>query len=254
MKKHVKRGLTILLILLQLCCLCGCRALDEMRKNQVFYDQSGQIRWNGSVYKALPYCEYLVVDTGYDTVYVTADNVPVLLSSIFSLQELYVSTDSQFLVNYGEEETYYCKEADYEALCARLEAPFEPDILCYSYEELNEDTFEYEYIYYTLTEEQAAAVRQITQTAEPKTMEEGFLLDYDWSLFLESCSADMLLRRIDMEIAVSGEKYYLVAHEEEQTLVYTVPETLKATFDQIVSTYKQTEEYLWMTEDEFIFE
>ena len=124
------------------------------------------------------------------------------------------------------ENTYYCSAAEYNAICTRLETPFQPEILCYWYGESSEDYFDYEYKSYTLTNEQAAVISQVLETVAPSTLGTEFFLDYDWSVPLESCSADMLLRRNDMEIAVRADTYYLVVYDGAEKLVYTVPSSL----------------------------
>lgn len=85
MKKVIKTVLVLLAVVGMLLCLCGCTGLENMRKNQAFSRENGEILWNGAVYKALPESEYLFVDTGYfdDTVYLTEPDVPVLLSVFF---------------------------------------------------------------------------------------------------------------------------------------------------------------------------
>ena len=252
MKKQVKCGLVLVLVLVLLCSLCGCKALDEMRKQQVFLGDSGEIFWNGSIYKPLPYNEYLAVDTDFETVYVTNKDVPVLLSSLFFEKTLEICTDRRFLLEMDEEYIYYCQASAYDAICARLELPFEAEILCYWYSEYNDDYFDYKP--YTLTDEEAAAINQVKQTTEPKVMETDWLLDYDWSVALESRSADMLLCRNDMEIAVQGDTYYLLVSGDEENLVYTVPAELNDIFVQLLLTYTQSEDFGWMTDDEFIIQ
>lgn len=254
MKKQVKRSLVLVLVLVLLCSLCGCKALDEMRNAQIFPGESGEIVWNGTVYKALPYCEYLFVETVYDPIYLTEEDVPVLLSPVFFQQIFYTSEDGRFLMDPESENAYYCNATDYDAICARLETPFEAEILCYWYSEYSDDYFDYEYKAYTLTNEQMAAISQVTETVEPKAMEKEFLLDYDWSVVLDGCSADMLLRRSDMEIAVRGDTYYLVVYADVQNLVYTVPASMNDTFAQILRAYTESEDFGWMTDDEFIIQ
>ena len=245
MKKNYKRGLAMLSVLIMLFSLCGCSALDEMRKGQAFYDENGNILWNGATYKALPYCAYLYCDRDYSSdIYLTETDVPVLLSSTFALEYLYPSTDG-LLLSSVYTDSYYCREDKFDALCARLQEPFVPDIVCYSYDLYNEETGEFETRYYTLTQEQVAAVELVTQTVEPMVMGNGWSLDYTWSLWLEECSEDMLLRRNSVDIAASGDTYYLFLYTDEGTLVFTVPEGCNDTFDALVSAYLQANDYYW---------
>lgn len=252
MKKQTTRVLALTLIMLLLCSLCGCNALDEMRSNQIFARQSGEIIWNSTVYKALPYNEYLYVEAGYEPIYLTEEDVPVLLSPVFYQQIFYASADGRFLMNLESENSYYCNAADYDALCARLEAPFEADILCYRYSMFDEDTYDYTSDSYTLTEAQFSAVRQVVETVAHKVQEDGWMLDYDWSVVLEACSADMLLRRNAMEIAVRDDTYYLLVYTEEASLVYAVPASMNEIFAQILQSYKSSDSFAWMKDEEFV--
>ena len=80
MEKTKKMICILCLICLLLPLLCGCKELDEMRAKQAFYDENGNILWNGAVYKQLPQGEYFQPHTSYENrVYVTEPDVPVLL-------------------------------------------------------------------------------------------------------------------------------------------------------------------------------
>jgi hypothetical protein len=254
MKKYLKRGLVLLLVLVQLFCLCGCDALDEMRENQVSANEDGSITWKGTVYKALPYCEYLWVDTEYEAVYVTEPDVPVLLSPMFADKELYISTQGNFLVDERDDWAdwvYYCPEDQYDELCARFDAPFAADKVCYAYD-VYDDDYEYRTAYYTLTEQQVATVARVLQEVEPTTMQVQWLPYYEYSMWLMECSEDMLLRRDTMELAVNEGSYCIFVYTDTEVLVYTVPDTLTSDFAQIAATYIDAYEAMW-GEDEYSF-
>ena len=115
MKKTKKIFCILCLICLLLPLLCGCKALDEARKNQAFFDEEGNILWNGAVYKQLPKGEYFKPDTSYDNdVYVTEPDVPVLLQDSFYKAWLIADDEGLILENYRDfnagEELYYCRE------------------------------------------------------------------------------------------------------------------------------------------------
>lgn len=254
MKKHFKCGFVLLLIIVQLFCLCGCRALEEMRQNQVSVNEDGSITWKGAVYKALPRSEYFWVETGYDAVYVTKPDVPVLLSPFVYEKELYISLEGDFLV--GEQEEwedwiYYCPVAQYDALCKRITEPFTADKICYTYD-VYDDDYDYHTEYYTLTEKQIAAIAHVLQEVEPTAMQVQWLPDYEWSVMLMECSEDMLLRRESLEIAVNGDSYCLFAYTENGALVYNVPNTMVAVFQEITATYIDAYEAFW-EENEYFF-
>lgn len=241
MKKSLKRGLALLLVLIQILLLCGCKALDTMRANQAFYDEDGNILWNGSVYKPLPACEYLQPDLDHEIqICVTEKDVPVLLSDIMAERWLYPTEDEVLLLGSGYhwiEGRNYCREDKFQELSDRIKAGFETEIVCYGYDVYDEETGEYSNQYYTLTQEQRDALTLITETVEPMQMGEGWYLDYDWTVELEECSQDMLFRRQTLDVAVAGQQYYLLLYTDTETLTFVVPDGCKATFDEIVRSY-----------------
>lgn len=248
MKKNYKRIFALLLVLTQLVLLCGCDALDEMRQNQAFLNEDGDILWNGSTYKKLPACAYLAPLCDYDTIVnVTEEDVPVLLSSMFSQFYYYPSEDGRFLSarSHNTDEVYYCESSVYDAICARIQAPFEPDIVCYSYDVYQEDSYEYETKYYTLTQEQVDAIKLVVQNTTPTTMQDGMYLDSQWSIALEECSQDMVFRRSNMEISYAGSTYYLHLNTDDEQLLFTVPEGCNAIFGEIVKEYLDAESYYY---------
>ncbi len=244
MKKNLKLGLVFLIAAAMLLCLCGCSALDEMRKNQAFYDEEGNILWNGAVYKQLPECESLYIDYNYNAnVYLTETDVPVLLSDVFAQDTLSASLNGSFLCSFNGERVLFCREDLYENLLGRIQGEFVPDIVCYSYDVYNEETYEYETKYYTLTQEQVDVIHLVIETTDPTTMGDGMHLDSDWSLYLEECSEDMLFRRNTVDISLSGATYYLHLYTGEDELLFTVPEGCNAAFDGIVSAFVEANSY-----------
>lgn len=242
MKKNVKRIFVLLLVVLQLALLCGCDALDQMRENQAFLQKNGDVLWNGNIYKPLPPCEYL--QPGWDsltTIFVTEPDVPVLLSGMNSALTLYAGGDNTLLQNYHSKDASYCIESEYEAMCARINAPFQPDIICYSYSYYDPETEQYEGRYYDLTQEQVDAIKLVVETTEPVTLQDGMYLDYQWSLYLEECSTDRLFRRHTMDICYSGSTYYLELYTDSESVLFAVPEGCNDTFDQIVQEFLNAE-------------
>lgn len=243
MKKNFRRIFVLFLAAMLIFVLCGCDALDEMRQNQAYFDADGNILWNGSVYKKLPACEHLFPLIDYNTsVFVTEAGVPVLLSGILSLSDCSPSYDGSLLEEYDfGENVYYCEASAYEQLRDRILAPFTPDIICYSYDVYDEDTYEFETKYYTLTQEQVAAVANVVENTEPTVMQEGMYLDCDWSVYLDECSEDMLLRRNTMDISYAGSTYYVHQYTDNGMLLYAVPEDCNAIFGEIVKAYLEAE-------------
>lgn len=253
MKKYLKRGLVLLLVLVQLFCLCGCRMLDEMRENQVSANEDGSITWKGTVYKALPYSEYLHVETDHEAVYVTMPDVPVLLSAMFAEKMLYISTQGDFLVDEQEDWAdwvYYCPEDQYEDLRQRIAAPFVADKICYGYDTYDEN-YNYHMEYYTLTEQQVTAVDRVLQETQPNVIDAQWLPYYEYGMWLMECSEDMLLCRDYLQIAVNEGNYCVFVYRDAEVLIYTVPDTLVSDFAQITATYIDAYESFW-SEEEYI--
>lgn len=251
MKKQFKYVLVLLLVVAQLFLLCGCIPLDEMRENQAFFDENGDILWNGSTYKLLPSSELLLPEIDYETsVWVTQPDVPVLLSAVMADVWLSANKDGSILESMYEYQ-YYCREELYDSLCARMEN-FTPDLVCYSYDVFDEENYEFDTQYYVLSQEQCEVIELVTQTVEPTAMDNSWYLDYEWSVYLEECSEDMLLRRNSLDIAVNGDTYYLLLYTDTQTLAFTVPDGCKAAFDEIVSTYLEKDYYQQYSYEDYL--
>lgn len=251
MKKNAKRIFALLLVLMQLVLLCGCNALDEMRQNQAFLNEDGDILWNGGIYKVLPASEYFAPECDYNTIVnVTEKDVPVLLSSMFSKSRYYPSDDGRFLEAHDYiEKGYYCEASIYDAISARIQKPFVPEIVCYSYDVYQEDAYDYETKYYTLTQEQVDAIKLVVKNTVPTTMQDGMYLDSQWQLRLEECSKDMLFRRSTMEISYAGSTYYLHLNTDNGQLLFTVPEGCNAVFGEIVKAFVDAEFSFYVDED-----
>lgn len=240
MKKIFKRTALLLLVISLLAGLCGCTALDEMRKSQAFLQDDGTILWNGETYKKLPYNEYLSPEIDYEQgVWVTMPDVPLLLMMTESFMTANPSTDGKFL-EYEDNYyfyNYYCRASDYDAMCQRLQEEFVPEKVCYYYYTMDEETWEYEELVYTLTQEQEDALSLVMTTVEPVS---DIKPAYQDNLSLYDCSADMLMQRYTAELLITGAQYYLMVETEAESLVFSVPEGCNAVFDDIVDAYYST--------------
>lgn len=238
MKKIFKRAMTLVLAAALLCSLCGCAALDALRESQAYYDDNGNIVWNGSTYKLLAYSDPLYPEVDYSSeIYITEPDVPVLLSLFYALDLLNPSTDGKFLED--GQYNYYCREDAYDEITARLQEGFEPEIVCYFYDVYDEETWEYKEKNYQLTADQIAAIELVVTTVEPVSYNEtGMYPDYDYILNICECSADMLLQTCSTELIVYGQRYYLAVYTDADTLIFTVPDGCNEVFGQIVSAYE----------------
>ncbi len=249
--KQIKRIAALTLILVQLFLLCGCNALDQMRETQAFYDV-GKINRNGVIYQLLPSCEELNPPADLTSiVYVTPPDVPVLLSRLLANEQLWLSTDGNFLISLYDD-NIYCRQEMHQQMSQRIREGFTPEVVCYSYETYDEETDDVSEDTYILTDEQVEVIELIISTVEPQTMGEGWWLDYDWSVALEECSADMLFRRSDLEIAVSGRTFYLLLYTDTETLAFTVPTGCNAQLEEITKAYLDSWESYWGSEESFV--
>lgn len=232
--KKLKKVLLVLLAAVLILSLCGCDALDQMRENQVFLDEDGNISYNGVTYKKLPQCDLLYPETTNSIyLYVTEPDVPVLLSAAFVQEYLNVSSDGNFLFNY---DSNYCASDMYEEICKRIEEPFTPEVMCYEYDYYDVEIDDFRWETYTLTKEQMDAVSLVLQSVEPVDMSQ-WSLNYDWSVSLQECSSDLLFRRGYLEIVSSENDFFLVRYSDQGTQVYPVPDGCWDIFNQIVSAY-----------------
>ena len=237
-----KKGLAGLLAGAMMLLLCGCDALDEMRDAQAFY-QDGKIVYEGVTYQLLPKCDEFQpkLDAEKGTIYVTASDVPVLLSTLSAEEMLYRSENGDFLWSH---EKAYCRVERHGEISKRMQENFETETVCYHYmvweDAENWMPAEYEYV---LTDEQMQALETLTANVEPQILGRGMYLEYDWYIDLEACSADMLFRRDGGQIAVAGDTYYLVMEENDQQHAFQVPDGMVSIFDEITEAYHSAYDY-----------
>lgn len=220
--KRMKRWTALLAALILCLSLCGCDHLDELRASHAVWQEDGTILWNGAVYKTLPdtYAEINTLLTGDQTVYVTAADVPVLLSAEFSD---YFESDAKgiFLAGYvgsgdeyGDEYKLFCREDRYDEFAATLKDGFVFKGYCYDY-------FDYtkggQTTYY-LTVEQEYAISYIVDTVIPTEYTDYPTEDY---VKVYAYNEGDLHRSYCCDLVNTGDAYYIVYYD----LSYLVPES-----------------------------
>lgn len=234
--KKTKRLFALCLSLVLLClCTTGCNAIDEMRKNQAFYNADGSISLDNTDYLLLPENELFSPYNSDDTrmIEITEADVPVLLSTVWGTTGTLYNDGEILLVDYGK--TCYCRKDKYVQYAALLTAPFEPTGYCYTYYELDvEDTFEYIEHNYYLTPDQAKAVDEILATVTPSVRDENATYHSDYSQALYACDDTMLLREETVSIEKTGDNYYLVEYNVDSDREYEVPTEYHAIFEGII--------------------
>ena len=249
--KKLKRLIGCLLLAALVVSLCGCSALDALRESQCYFDGEDILR-NGQIYRKLPSCDTLYPELDYEqSIYVTEDDVPVLLISFLAKAHLLPSLDGAFLSTlYGD--TIYCREDLYDSTVDKIRNGFTPEIVCYSYYAYSEDSYEVTEEFYTLTKEQTDVLSLITSTVEPEVWSEDWSLNCQWYIYLEECTQDRLFRQSQLEISFTGRTYYLTLYTDTQTLVFAVPDGCKAMLDDITKAYRNSWDQAWEESDEVL--
>lgn len=237
--KKTKKLLILAIVCVLLLSFTGCGYLDNLRSTQAHYQADGTLVWNGEVYKALPDNPYLWPQIDYYTnVYATAEDVPVLLSRTFFLCPSNVSVDRNFLIA----DVTYCRESLYEELSARLNAPFLPDTVCYTYSDIDFETGAVYDRYHILTQDQWDTLEHILETATPVENNEYWWTKNYWAVTLNLSSSDMLLQKNYLDVCIAEDGYYLHVYGVD-ALIYQVPDEHASTMDAIVAAYKNSIDY-----------
>lgn len=245
MKRAWKRCVALLLILLLTLGLCGCDALDDMRKAQMQLDENGDVVFEGIRYQRLPEGEFLSPEySGLQYIFITEPDVPVLLSQILCETMMAISEDGNFLVDM-ENGVCYCREELYESVFDQIMNGFEVAAMQYDYGCYDEEEGMYRQMAYTLTQAQRDAVYEVLETVEPVEVGRDWSINGQWYLYLYECSQDGFFKKGAMELVASENSYTLMLEDGEQTLAYLVPTEYKAVFAQIISTYVRASEELY---------
>lgn len=241
-------------------CLClfsciflnGCDALDELREQQAFYTEDGDILVNGVLYKELPQNEYLSPPyNNWDSpeISLTEKDVPVLLSIFFADDYLYPDDNNEYLQS-SNSSIYYCREDIYDEIASRIENDTELDNICYTYDVYSEETDEYSSENYFLTTAQQRIVRSVLSNITPTdiTNDSSYYYDYEWQISIEFCSEDLLFRDYVGDICVNGNEYTIITYSDDGiAMEYRVPEVYEDTFKEITQPYIEVEEAFWET-------
>ena len=92
----MKKWVALVLAACLLCGLCGCTAIDKMRESQAFLQADGTILWQGNTYIPVPGGASPQIGSE-SMIYVTAPDVPVLLSVIMAEKMCMASQDGRLL-------------------------------------------------------------------------------------------------------------------------------------------------------------
>lgn len=242
MKKAAKI-LSLLLVFAICFSLSGCGVLEEMRQTRAIMEEDGTIKfYDGTTYLPLPACEGLIpVYNEFELVYLVEEELPLLLT-FFSGDTFQRSDNGVFLSFYGgDTEILYCRSDVYDTVLDSLENGITGETYVYWYINYEEGTYDL----YTLTDDQADAIGQVCSTQTPEVLPEMAVLDYDYLIDMMICPEDQLFMMDTVDLCVLNDKYYVVIFGEEATVLYSVPESLSDTFEDIFEHYIESENY-WL--------
>lgn len=269
MKKMSKIFALILAIIMMCLCLSGCDELDEMRKEQAFWLESGNadsLIYNGEIYKKIEgtnlpdplyNCSY------EEQVYVTDPDVPVLLSQSYG-EWLDISEDHNFMYGYiygpyeteyygvyeSGTESLYCKDDMYDAVSSKIASGIEYTLYGYGYYTYDEeDDFYGKFNYYYLKNDEIKAINKVIEEVKP-TEDDMINYNYEYLLTFDKVSDDKLFGKYSYELYYNNfDGYYLADYSEALGIstYYKVPDSLTKTFDKIASYCRDSDVYTTQT-------
>ena len=237
MKKHMKRGLCLLLVVLLCFSLTGCLALDDMRKYHATLQKDGTLLLDGQIYVPLPYCEEFTPPMGAGSyVYVTEPDVPVLLADTFAITYYTISETAVVGKNriVGDAGRYYCVKEDYDALDALIQDGADLSKMQYYYGKFDEKEGLYTEETVFLSEEQVNAVKRVLATVEPFDATDMY---YEEVVSLNWCSEDGLFSKFAFDLCKYNGHYALVQWEKDTPIFCEAPAEYNAIFAEIMRPY-----------------
>lgn len=235
----MKKSVRIVSILILVCVLCmtlsGCQMLEDARAAHGFWIEEGQsFRLGDSEYIRLPASEtldllYVEHDDEVLDIYVTAEDVPVLLSSVYGLA-FTPSSDGRLCVPASEYEDrwsemptgIFCRSEYYQTLVQQLEKGFEPVGYCCVYSEWDDELYTYKERLYRLTAQETTAI-SVTLGNERVYLPNMADTYYDYSVALNLCSEDMMLQKFAVELCCAEDNYFLLGGDLDGEWVINVP-------------------------------
>ena len=220
MKKSI-RSLSLILSLLLLCmALTACNPVPEMRAHHGTWNEDGSISFHGKTYLQLPFCDELDPLTDYgDNIWITAPDVPVLLSNRFG-ERFYLSMDQNFLGNYSQ--IIYCEESIYDDMVASIEAGSPMLYYCINVYLYDAGTGMGKYQRRLLNDITIVTLKNAL-AQEPITLSAGVRLEYSDSIEIFRCSKDTLFCTFSFTFMYYDEEnvgYLCVNNSEDGSVTY----------------------------------
>lgn len=252
MKKTLKIAISFLTLMFFCFILWGCEAnpedLAKIKETCGYYNEDGDIVLNDTIYKELPECEQLYPPSdywAYSDILISEKEMPLALIQAYFDEYFFSTLDKNFIFN-ETGEIFFCKEEIYDEMVSRIEAGFTPTDLCYSYDAYSKEDDLFYTGYYKLSAEENRVVKSILSSITPTELDLTKEFNYEWLIYLEDCSSDLYFREYSIDLAVDGNKYYILSYPDEtQTLIYRVPQAHLDTIKGMAKTYIDAAEIYW---------
>ena len=244
----MKKSVRIVSIVALLCLLCltlsGCQALEDARLAHGFWIEEGEhFRLGDSEYIRLPESGMMnflyVAQDEYRFIYVTTEDVPVLLSSTFGVA-FTPSSDGRLCINH--EIGYFCRSDCYVALVEQLVHGFEPVGYCYNYYTYDEESYDHVEHTYRLTDEEVAAVDAVLKEGKATVIPAVADVDYDYGVELMSCDESMLFRAYAVDVCSIDGAYYILRSDGEEQWMIAVPMSYTTAFESMMKVPRERHE------------
>lgn len=239
MKKCLRLTLITALVLSLCLSLSGCNMIGEMRAAHGIMEADGSITLNGEQYIELPISEALSPDygNGMQYVYVTAADVPVLLSGI--LGDSYMASKDGVFLEYIESyelgRLQYCRSDKYADVAKAIKDGFTPVGYMYTYEVLvDPDLYETTTEQYRLSDAQAKALEKVLTDVIPATIYSEIPSEYVTELYLHS--EDGYFSELACEVYYYDNGFLVITYDADgNTYLRKVPDGLNDIFADIMA-------------------
>ncbi len=211
--KKCKRWIAVLLVVVLCLPLCGCQRLEEMRAAHAVWQEDGSIKWDGNVYRKLADSPEISIICDPITIWLTEEDVPVLLSETIGEYCRISRNRVIFIVPGIEGEVLYCREDMYDFMTEHLKNP-ELTTYYYSYS----PSFDADEQYYYLSEVQGNTITRLISTLVFTVLDEDLsytaVANY-FSVRLGKCDDEHLFGKdYVIEIARKDGRFYLVTPDD----------------------------------------
>lgn len=244
--KLIKKILCLTISVLLCLSLIGCNFIDEMRDAQIHFNDAGNLVYNGYQYIQLPICEAFSPDITYiNTLYITEEDVPVLLSQQFG-GRAYITNDNLYIysLTYSSSDgktSYFAREDIYDKIAKRINDGnyFDGYYFYYTYYDESDEVPSHKQVYKIVSEESEEALNTIINTATPDAEIDIDLFTAYTVTDLYACSNDLLFAEYSITIYKTEKNIYIASYSEyEQPVVFRVDEEFYAAINEIIESYK----------------